>query len=193
MKNWLDEYFGIYQELAFNNDIYHKLIGFKELAEVIKGKSKKMMFAGNGASASISSHCSIDFLKQANVKAVNFNEANLITCFANDYGYENWIKEAINYYADRGDAIILISSSGSSPNVVKAADFAKSIDLQVVTFTGFDKNNPLKQRGDLNFWVDSKAYNIVECIHMMWITTVIDLVIGKAIYPSSVNVAKKAP
>ena len=185
MNNWLDKYFGIYKKLAFNEEIYQKLMTFKELAEGIRGKGKKMMFAGNGASASISSHCSVDFLKQANIRSLNFNEANLITCFANDYGHENWIKEAIKHYADSGDAVVLVSSSGSSPNVVKAADFAKSMGLQVVTFTGFDTENPLKQRGNLNFWVDSKAYNIVECIHMIWITTVIDLVIGKAVYTSS--------
>ena len=49
------------------------------------------------------------------------NESNLITCFSNDYGYENWIKEALNFYYDKGDVVILVSSSGNSKNIVNAA------------------------------------------------------------------------
>ena len=58
------------------------------------------MFAGNGASASIANHASLDFTKQAKIKSVNFNESALITAFANDYGYENWIQKAVKYYGD---------------------------------------------------------------------------------------------
>ena len=46
--------------------------------------------------------------------SVNFNESDLLTCFSNDYGYENWVKAALKFYADKGDLIILISSSGNS-------------------------------------------------------------------------------
>jgi D-sedoheptulose 7-phosphate isomerase len=68
----------------------------------------KLMFAGNGASASVSSHCAVDFTKQARVRAMSFNEANLITCYGNDYGYERWIERAVAHYADPGDLLVLI-------------------------------------------------------------------------------------
>ena len=48
------------------------------------------------------------------IRMVNFNEADLITCLANDYGYEQWMAKAIEIYGDDGDQVILISSSGSS-------------------------------------------------------------------------------
>ena len=77
--------------------------------------------AGNGGSASIASHVSVDFIKVAKVKSSTFNNSNLITCYANDYGYENWVKEAIKSYCHKNDLLILISSSGKSPNIVNAA------------------------------------------------------------------------
>ena len=186
--HWLDDYFDQYKKLAFEESIYSTLIDFKSLSEVVRDKGKKLILAGNGASASISAHGSVDFTKQARVRSINFNEGNLITCFANDYGYEHWVSKAIEHYADDGDVVVLTSCSGSSPNVVNAAKYAKSVGLKVVTFTGFGEDNPLKALGDINFWVDSKAYNIVEGIHMMWLTTVIDMVIGKAIYSTAVKV-----
>ena len=61
--------------------------------------------------------------KTGNVRCVNFNESDLITCFANDYGYENWVLKAIEFYSDKGDIVILISSSGESQNMINAAKF----------------------------------------------------------------------
>jgi D-sedoheptulose 7-phosphate isomerase len=180
--NFLDDYFNDYKNLMFSENIYNKLSEFKELAINIRKTRNKLIFAGNGASASISSHCSIDFTKQANVRAINFNESNLITCYSNDYGYKNWIMKAIESYADNGDLVVLISVSGTSPSIVEAAKYAKKNNLKIITFTGRSKDNELKKLGDINFWVNSNSYNIVECIHMTWITTVIDLVIGKKIY-----------
>ena len=73
----------------------------------------------------MASHVSVDLTKQCGIRAINFNEADLITCFGNDYGYENWMKEAIKKYYDKGDLIILISSSGNSKNHVVAGNYCK--------------------------------------------------------------------
>jgi D-sedoheptulose 7-phosphate isomerase len=67
-------------------------------------------------------------------------------------------------------------------HTIEAAKLAKKSGIKVVTFSGKNSQNSLRQLGDINYYVDSKAYNIVEGIHMMWLTTVIDLVIGKAEY-----------
>ena len=95
------------------------------------------------------------------------------------------MSEAIKAYAKKSDAVVLTSVSGESPSIVNAAITAKSLGLKVVTFTGRDSNNALKSHGDVNFWVDSHAYNIVECIHMIWVTTVIDAIVGNAVYEVS--------
>jgi len=185
INKFLDPYFEEYQKLAFNKDLYGSLDSFKEIALAVKSKNGKLIFAGNGASAAISAHGAVDFTKQAKVRGITFNEADLITCYANDFGYENWIAEAIKSYADNHDAVVLTSVSGESQNAVNAAKVSKDMGLQVITFTGREESNSLKSIGDLNFWVDSHAYNIVECIHMIWMTTVIDAIVGNAVYEVS--------
>jgi D-sedoheptulose 7-phosphate isomerase len=181
---WLVDYFARFKP-AFSPEVHKSLIEFKDLCDKVKARRKKLLFAGNGASASISAHGAVDFTKQGKVRAVDFNEPNLITAYSNDYGYENWIARAIESYADDGDVAVLISVSGTSPNVVNGAKFARSRGMDVVTFTGKSPDNPLRAQGTINFWMDSSAYNVVEATHMLWLTTVVDMVVGRAEY--SVN------
>ena len=70
--------------------------------------------------------------------------------------------------------MILISSSGKSKNIVKAAKFCNKNKINLVTFTGFSISNPVKKLGKINFWVNSKKYNIVEMTHHIWILMVVD-------------------
>lgn len=184
-KQWLAEYFDRYRESLFCVDVRSQLIELRDLLRTTHGKGKKVLIAGNGGSAAIASHCAVDFTKAAGIRCVNFNEADLITCFANDYGYERWVEKALEFYADDGDLVILISSSGKSPNMVRAAEHARSTWLKLVTFTGFSSDNPLRARGDLNLWVDSRAYNVIEMTHQIWLLAVCDLIIGKSEYPAS--------
>jgi len=135
---------------------------------------RKVIIVGNGGSAAIASHVAVDFTKVAKIRAINFNEADLITCFANDYGYDQWVAMALEAYADKGDVAILISSSGKSPNIVNGAKKAKEMGLAVVTLSGFDAHNPLRELGDINLWVDSSAYNAVEMTHQIWLLSIAD-------------------
>jgi len=187
MKNinynvWLEEYFDMYRETIFTPDIYDDLIKIKEIWKEANKRMKKIIFVGNGGSAAMASHCSVDLTKNARVRAINFNEADLITCFANDFGYDDWVAKALQFYGDEGDSVVLISSSGNSMNIVNAAIDAKKLGMSVVTFTGFNKGNKLKQEGEINLWVDSKAYNIVEMTHHIWLLAIVDMIIGSAEY-----------
>ena len=181
---WLDDYFARFRP-AFDPAVYDTLVRFRDLAVGVRERGAKMIFAGNGASASIASHGSVDFTKQAGVRSIDFNEPNLITAYANDYGYEHWVARALAKHAQAGDAVVLISASGASPNIVRAAQYAREQGLQLVTFSGRQPDNPLRGMGDVNFWIDSHAYNVIEAVHMLWLTTVIDMVVGRAEY--SVN------
>jgi D-sedoheptulose 7-phosphate isomerase len=184
-KIWFQEYFDLYKKSLFYTLVIDQLMELKQELETVHENGGKTMAMGNGASASIASHISTDLSKGAGIRTVNFNDANLITALSNDYGYENWMAKAIEIYGDSGDIAILVSSSGTSKNVIKAAGVAKSMDIKVVTFSGFMKDNPLKQCGDINLWVDSKAYNIIENVHMIWLTAVCDSIIGKSEYSVS--------
>ena len=66
------------------------------------------MIFGNGGSAAIASHVAVDFSKNASVRMINFNEADLITCLANDYGFENWMAKAIEIYGGKFLGVTLI-------------------------------------------------------------------------------------
>ena len=134
----------------------------------------KVVLVGNGGSAAMASHVAVDLTKAAGIRAINFNEADLITCFANDYGYENWVVEALKAYADSGDLIVLISSSGRSKNIINAAEYAKNHSLSLVTFSGFDADNPLRRYGSANFWANSNSYNLVEMTHHIWLLAIVD-------------------
>ena len=70
------------------------------------------MIFGNEETA-VASHLAIDLTNAANIRCQNYADSSLITCFSNDYGYENWVKKTIEM-ADDGDVLILISSSGMS-------------------------------------------------------------------------------
>ena len=181
----LQSYLAEYPRLLADPQIPGLITRLKDRVAEARDSGHKLILAGNGASASIASHLATDFSKQGKVRAMAFNDANLITALGNDCGYENWIAKALDFYADKGDVLILISSSGKSPNVVKAAQRGKELGLYVSAFTGFAKDNPLGAVSDINFWVDSRSYNIIECTHMIWLAAVIDLLIGSAEYSTS--------
>ena len=163
-----------------DNQTKLKLIKVKNLINAAKKKGKKILIFGNGGSAAIASHFSVDLTKNAKVKCVNFNESDLITCFSNDYGYENWMKKSIEFYGEKGDILIVISSSGNSKNIHNAIKMARKKRFSsLITFSGFKKNNPLKNKGNINFWVKSKSYNFVENIHQAWLLSIVDLIVAK--------------
>jgi len=138
-------------------------------------KKSKVYIVGNGGSASIANHVSVDFTKIAKIPSVTFNNSNLITCFANDYGYENWVVEAIKSYTNKNDLMILISSSGTSKNIVNAAQYCKYNKINLITLSGFNKNNPLNKLGNINFHVDSKEYNFIEMSHHIILLSLVDI------------------
>tara|TARA_Y100000816_G_C26059382_1_gene556153 strand:- start:266 stop:835 length:570 start_codon:yes stop_codon:yes gene_type:complete len=185
-------------EIKFLNKYYKEFIGlispefqketikFKNEIKKIKKKNKKIIIAGNGGSAAISSHFSVDLTKNAKIKAINFNEADLITCFSNDYGYEKWLEKAIQYYCEKGDILILVSSSGESKNMINAAKYFKKKKYgKLITYTGHKYKNSLNKIGDINFWVNSKSYNLIENVHQFLLLSVVDLIVGKAEYKSN--------
>ena len=106
MNNYFDKYFNKLSKflINFNQNEFSEII---KILKKIKKNKKKVILVGNGGSAAIASHVSVDFNKMCKIRAINFNEADLITCFSNDYGYENWVKEALKFYADKGDLFII--------------------------------------------------------------------------------------
>jgi len=148
------------------------------LITTVSAAGRKVILAGNGGSAAMASHVAVDLTKAAGIRAINFNEADLVTCFANDYGYEHWVARALEAYADPGDLVVLISSSGASPNIIRAVEQARTMGLGVACLSGFASDNPLRGSGDIDLWVDSRSYNVVEMTHHIWLLAVVDFLIN---------------
>ena len=146
-------------------------------ADLIRGvgtSNNKVIVVGNGGSAAIASHLAVDLTKVAGIRTVNFNEPSLLTCFANDYGYEHWVEKALGFHADQGDLLILVSSSGESANILNGAKRAVAMGLSILTLSGFANDNRLRSLGGINLWVNSRTYNIVENVHQIWMLSIVD-------------------
>jgi D-sedoheptulose 7-phosphate isomerase len=183
MKNFFNKYFNNFLEL-FENINNKDLVHCSNLFKKVQKKKKKIIFIGNGGSAAIASHISVDLSKNAKIRSINFNEADLITCLSNDYGHENWMAESLRLYCDKQDLVVLISSSGQSKNILNAARWCKRNKIKIVTFSGNKKNNSLNilNKNGIIFWVNSKAYNYIECAHLLILMSITDSIIGKKIY-----------
>lgn len=174
-NNYFTEYLNKFSRflINYNNKDFLKIVRF--IKEIKKNK-KKVILVGNGGSAAMASHVSVDLTKMCKIRAINFNEADLLTCFSNDYGYKNWVQKALSFYADKGDLVICISSSGESENIINGAKFAKKIGCKVVTLTGFSEKNKVKKVGHINLWLNSKNYNLIEMTHHIWLLSIVDFI-----------------
>lgn len=143
-------------------------------------KDNKVIFIGNGGSASIASHMAIDFWKNGGMKALSFNDSSQLTCLSNDYGYQYVFEKPIRVFAAPGDVLVAISSSGCSENILRAVSAAKEGRCRVITMSGFNPENPLRySNGDLNFYIPVQSYGFVEIIHQAICHCVLDLIIEK--------------
>lgn len=148
-----------------------------KLLSVIQKKSllnKKILLVGNGGSATIASHLAVDFWKRGKIKATTFNDPASLTCISNDFSYAESFSKPIEMFADEGDVLFAISSSGKSPNILNAVDAAKKKNCFTVALSGFSKNNPLNYKGNLNFYLPTRSYGIAEIGHSLLMHYIID-------------------
>lgn len=150
----------------------------RDMAHSAHDRGNKIMFIGNGGSAGICSHMATDFSKNGGMRATAFNDGSVLTCLGNDLGYENVFAKQIEWHGHPGDLLIAISSSGRSSNIIKAVDAARAQGCGVTTFSGFTEDNPLRGKGDVNFYVRSREYGFVEVAHQALIHSILDLDLG---------------
>jgi len=138
----------------------------------------KIIFVGNGGSAAIASHMAIDYSKNGRMPAMSFNDGAALTCLGNDLGYENVFSEQIKLHAKEDDLVVAISSSGSSPNILRAVAAANNCGCTLLTLSGFSSENPLRLMGALNWYVDSREYGFVEISHLTICHMILDIEMG---------------
>lgn len=150
--------------------------------KILTQTHKRLIVIGNGGSAGIAMHTLADYANAGGFKTIDFYGPALLTCMSNDYGYENVFSKPIEMFAEKGDVLFAISSSGKSPNILRACEAALDKKCQVITFSGFSSDNPLRKLGRTNFYVPSTHYGFVELTHQILIHSILDLFVRNEVY-----------
>lgn len=156
------------------------LNGAIALARTAHAGGRKLIFIGNGGSAGIASHMATDYSKNGGMRSLAFNDGSMLTCLGNDYGYEHVFAKQLEFHAVEGDLLIAISSSGRSPNILRAVEAARAIGCRILTLSSFDADNPLRRQGDLNLYVATSAYGFAEITHLTLCHAILDRAIAAA-------------
>ena len=182
--SWFDGYAGVLS--AVLGDAQATDGGGKPLAidEVIRWAAEtaqhaheagnKLIFVGNGGSATVASHMATDFSKNGGLRTLALNDGSMLTCLGNDYGFDYVFSKQIEFYATRGDLVVAISSSGKSPNILNAVNAARTIGCTILTLSGFAPDNPLRSLGDVNLYLKSDLYGFVEIGHLALCHAIVD-------------------
>jgi len=144
------------------------------IARRVTGQGNKVIFAGNGGSAAIASHMATDYSKNGGLRAWSMNDASMLTCLANDYGYDQVFAKQIEFHGRPDDLLVAISSSGKSTNILAAVAAARKLGCSVLTMSGFAPDNPLRATGDMNLYLNSTSYGYVEIGHLALCHAIVD-------------------
>ena len=133
---------------------------------------KKVIWCGNGGSASQADHLAAEFVgrfklsdrKPLNSLSLTSNNA-LITAIANDYGYENIFSRQIDAIANPGDSLVVLSTSGKSPNIIKAMKAAKEIGLNVIAIFG-NNNEEIEVKSDICIKINSSYTSHIQEVQL---------------------------
>lgn len=136
-----------------------------KLAVNVRSKRRYLFLIGNGASSSMASHFATDITKNGRVKTMVFTDSSLLSAVGNDYCFEEVYSRPLEWYASTGDMLLAISSSGKSENILKACKVARNSGLKIITLSAMDGNNPLRNKGDINFYVRADSYGLAESSH----------------------------
>ena len=172
IKSYIDK---ISNKIAENSSQNKKIFEIYSVLKKLKNNNKIHVF-GNGGSSAISSHFSMDLTNNSNLNCLNHSDQSLITCYSNDFGYENWMSRALEKFGTKGDVLFLISASGESKNIINALKIAKKKKFsKIIGFSGFKKNNTLSKLSDISFWVDLDDFNMIENIHQIYLLLLVDM------------------
>ena len=138
-----------------------------------------MFFCGNGASATMSEHMSHDWFQNAQINTYSVSETSHLTAISNDLSYEDVFAYRIDRICSEKDILVTISSSGNSPNVVKAIQTARKKGTFIITVSGKGQDNSSRANGDLNFYVPLNTYGMVESAHAVLIHGALDYFLDK--------------
>ncbi len=162
------------------HSVHEGLSLWAERAKKVRDERHGMIFfCGNGASATMAEHMSSDWFQNAKVNTYTCSETAHLTAVSNDFSYEDVFSYRINRVLTERDMLVAISSSGNSPNIVKALRTAKEKDVFCITLTGMGEDNFARKLGNLNFYVPLATYGFVESVHSVLLHAALDFFLDK--------------
>lgn len=151
--------------------------------------NKQIFVCGNGGSAAIAEHMTCDHMKGVNNSTVLFpklhslsSNMSLITAIANDISYDDVFCKQLSFLGGKGDILVAISSSGKSPNIIKALRHAKAREIYTIALVGFD-GGEAKDIADVTLHVQASNYGIVEDSHQAIMHTMAQTIRRKNLHP----------
>lgn len=189
MNNYAKEYFetiknGLDSMIATDRE--GNLLGHDDALEIWVDKSEELkqkkgifFFCGNGASATMAEHMSHDCFQNADFLTETVSETSHLTAISNDVSYEDVFAYRISKMLGESDMLVTVSSSGNSPNVIKAIHTARELGTFIVTVSGKKEDNQSRQLGDLNFYVPLETYGLVESAHAVLLHCWLDMYLDK--------------
>lgn len=163
-------YFSRYSSAAASVDL-EKLRQAGDILKDIYTAGGFVYSCGNGGSAAIANHLVCDHSKgvrtdtELNSRIVSLSSTvEIITAIGNDISFEEIYAYQLSVLGKPGDALVTISSSGDSENVVRAAQWAKNNGLLVISMTGFSGGRSA-EIADVNLHVQEENYGVVEDVH----------------------------
>lgn len=183
MQSYLSKIKGLLDHIIITDDKsgqyeYNNGIGRIEwILRECKAQKGCLYICGNGGSAGIAQHMTADFLKNGGIRTYNMYGQSTITCISNDLTYEYVFCKQLEMLAECNDILIAISSSGESENIIKAIQEMRRVKGKVITFTGFLEENRIRKLGDINIYVPTGHYGMVESIHNLILQQMVDEIV----------------
>ncbi len=139
--------------------------------EVINNDGK-LIFAGNGGSAAEAQHMSAEYVgtlvtsnKRNPIPSIALStDTSFITAWSNDHGFEDIFRRQLEAIAKKNDCFISYSTSGESKNIITAIEYANSIDLKTISFTG-QKKSTVSEISDYTFHAPTSNTAFIQEIH----------------------------
>jgi len=170
------EYLNYYLESLTTAIEHFESEGFLKMVEMLKEarQARNNIFViGNGGSASSASHIANDWIKNTrqngkpDLKVLTINDIAIFSAYANDEGYESVYAEQIRSFGEEGDVLITMSTSGNSPNILKAIQAAKEMGIKTIGWTG-KTGGKMRNEVDLCLGTTSDYCGMIEDMHMIF-------------------------
>ena len=165
-----------FEECVRNLDADHLNVEYQKYFDSYEAH-QKFILIGNGGSNSAAGHIAQDMTKRGGKRALAFTDPSMLTCFMNDFGVEKAYSKFIEHYSDPDTFVIMISSSGESPNIIESVRWCQENNLKFGVLTGFsDRNTVRVMSADaaFNYYIPTRSYGVAECLHQIFLHGVVE-------------------